>query len=756
MTVLSAVKARFTTPPASTVYVKSSVPEIFGPDGRRNADWSSVSDMPRVADAYRKCATAYACVTLLADAVAESPLRVYQTIDGELEEQPDHRCRVLIANPNPYMSEAEFFSLVVMTQGMFGYSLVEKVRSGSGLPVQLWPLRPDWMTRDKSRWVYRVPRFDPRFIEDEDLLIVPYRHDERQASLGVTPLQIIAREVGVDVALTDLLKVFIDAGGIPPWVVELDGDMNFDQAAADTFREKWSQRYGGLQAYTNIGILNPGMKLTKVGDSIEDMAWPDLRGLTEMKICQAFRVPADLIMARDSMKSGSLTTTEMTGAMAFLQNHGAQPLRMRIDGAFSRGLLADFTGGDSTFSLEFDTSGILALQEDEDAKHERWRLNWDSGVAMLNEARQAVGLTDLGKPGAVFKQTFTTMLVPLNQLTSNGNGATDPVKWIAHDDRFWRNIEMIDAGLPPTAEIIYHGINECRGLLKIGERVYRDHKAMSEVETKARANILQTTLRDRDKLTQIGERKLRQFFVAQGKRVVAAFPKSERLYAMKDAEEYTWFGSKGEDYYQYLKDLRSNPANATKATAINWDEEDDLLRELMDKFYRSVGERAFDTASATLDTVIAWDLANPNIANILELLGLRIVDISETTRTNVVAKIAAGQAEGLNLQQIADSIESLFTETYANRAMTIARTETMHSYNLASQLGYQESGVVNQVEMVDNPDHSEDYGASDGLTCADRDGLVVDVTAMDSHTYAEHPNGSLAFIPILAKPLGEE
>ena len=57
--------------------------------------------------------------------------------------------------------------------------------------------------------------------------------------------------------------------------------------------------------------------------------------------------------------------------------------------------------------------------------------------------------------------------------------------------------------------------------------------------------------------------------------------------------------------------------------------------------------------------------------------------------------------------------------------------------------------------MVDNPDHPEDYGASDGLTCADRDGMVVNIGQMDTHVDAEHPNGSLAFIPILSTPLGE-
>jgi hypothetical protein len=86
----------------------------------------------------------------------------------------------------------------------------------------------------------------------------------------------------------------------------------------------------------------------------------------------------------------------------------------------------------------------------------------------------------------------------------------------------------------------------------------------------------------------------------------------------------------------------------------------------------------------------------------------------------------------------------------------VARTESMVAYNTASTMGYRESGVVDRIEMVDNADHPEDYGASDGLTCAQRDGMVVDLSDVDRHIEAEHPNGSLALIPILSGPaLGE-
>lgn len=668
----------------------------WGPTGQRDADWSGVTGA-NAERAYRLCATAYACATFLADAVAESPLRVYQLRDGDPVELPNHRARALIANPNPYMSEAEFMSLTVMVMAMHGYAAIEKVRSGARIPVQLWPLRPDWLRRERTsdgvgRWVLRRPGSDPRTIEDDDLILIPYRHDEKMERIGLSPLQIVAREIGIDVALTDLLKVFLDAGGIPPWAVELP-DGNPKQEEIDVFREKWRQRYGGWQAYNEIGILYGGMKLHKLGDSIGDMAWPDLRGLTEMKIAQAFRVPADLIQARDSMKSGSLTTTEMDGAMSALQKYGATPLRQRIDGAFTRGLLPDFTGGDARITVEFDISAILSLQEDRDALHARVRADFDSGGITLNQFLQETGRPDLGTAGDIYKVPFTTMYLPLAGLTSETT--TTPTS--------------TPKALPTTTR---HAPQ------------YRNRKAMTPDELEVKANVMTLVARDRQKLGQILERKLKAFWKEQGQRIVAALPTKSA-----DVE--------------------------TKAT-VDWNGELRQLSELMNLFYQTAGKRAFAGVTTITGVSLDFSLANPNIQRLIDDLGTRIVGINETTRLKVSKLITDAMTEGLSPPQIADQITELFDGFSKGRAGVVARTESQVAYNLASQMGYQESGVVSEVEMIDSETHDEDYGASDGLTCVDRNGMVVPVGNMHIHVAAEHPSGSLAFVPILSGPaLGE-
>ncbi len=690
-------KATFST----STYTGGVPLTALGPTGERTADWSTVTGTPQLERVYRLCATAYACATFLADAVAESPLRVYRLDQGDPVELSDHRFRLLISNPNPYMSEAEFVSLTVMQMAFSGYAAIEKVRSAAGIPVQLWPLRTDWLTRETlndgtARWIFRRPRMDPRVIADEDIILIPYRHDERQERVGVSPLHIVAREIGIDVALTDLLKVLLDAGGIPMYAVEFDSSMPVPQQDdVDIFREKWRQTFGGPSGMAQIGVMLPGMKLAKVGSSIGDLAWPELRGLTELKIAQAFRVPADLIQARDTLKSGSLATTEMNGAMAALQQYGATPLRQRIDGAFTRSLLPDFTGNDRMITVEFDISAILSLQEDRDALHVRVRGDWDSGAITLNQFLQETGRPELGTPGEIFKVPFNITYMPLNQLTGDS--------------------------LPPVA------VTAPKALSATTRKAieYRNRKTMTAAEIETKANVMALTNRTRHKLAQILDRKLRAFWKEQGARVVAAMP------------------------------MKSAGAIETKDTIMNWSEEEGLLRMVLDTFYIEAGKQAYSGVSTVTGIDLSFDLANPNIQNVIEQLGLRIVGISETTRLDVNKLVTDGLAEGMSPPQIAETLTGLFEETYKNRAGTVARTESMIAYNTASALGYQESGVE-QVEMVDNLEHDSDYGASDGLTCAQRDGMVVNLADVGRHIEAEHPNGSLALIPLLSGPaLGE-
>jgi hypothetical protein len=87
--------------------------------------------------------------------------------------------------------------------------------------------------------------------------------------------------------------------------------------------------------------------------------------------------------------------------------------------------------------------------------------------------------------------------------------------------------------------------------------------------------------------------------------------------------------------------------------------------------------------------------------------------------------------------------------------VTASRSESQVAFNRANVLGYEETGQIAYVELLDNPNQDTDPG-SDGLTCAQRNGLVVPLEQAQTHIEAEHPVGMLAVAPVLSTALGEE
>ena len=653
---------------------------------RRSADWSLWEANTIRADAVRKSVIVFACLTYLADAVAESDLLV-EHLDADGWESATDRAAValqsLIGRPNPYMDESELTGLLIYQMGIQGYAVVEKVRTRNGVPVELWPLRPDWLYEERDgSYTYRPDGVRTgRAIPAADLIFVPWRHDDRLERKGIGPVQVAAREIGIDLALTDVLKAFLDAGGIPPFVMTYP-DVIIDESQIELIQEKWRQKYGGSKAWEELPVLHGGFNIVPIGSDINAMAWPDLRGITELKLCQVFRVPADLVQAYETFQSGNLTTTESDGAMTQLQRYGASPLRTQLAAALGRGLLPDF-GLDLAYRLRFDTSGILALQEDTDALHARIRANWDASLLTMDEARTALGLPSLpNNQGQVFKLAFTTVLTPPEQLAGD----------VA----------------PPVAVPAKTG------------RVYMDEKRLTPAGLELRAAAVQRLHADRERLVQIGARQIGKFLRAQGVRIAENVAKAQDGHETRDLE------------------------------AIDWDAEATELERILQKFWMANGEAAYRATAALLGTDVAWQLSDPNIMRLMAILAQRVVGITETTRAQVQQIVAQGLADGRTVREIADDLTAHVEQTYRGRSMTIARTESMYSYGHASVLSYRETGLVEQVELMDNPAHDSDPSPIDGLTCAERHGLIVPIDRAGVHLEAEHPNGSLTILPVLA------
>jgi hypothetical protein len=102
----------------------------------------------------------------------------------------------------------------------------------------------------------------------------------------------------------------------------------------------------------------------------------------------AFQVPLILIGARLGLMRS--TYANYREARSSFWDETLAPLYRETAAVLTRGFM-DEPGYEGFDYLEFDTSTVKALQEDEDAKHNRVRANMTAGIITREEARQALG-----------------------------------------------------------------------------------------------------------------------------------------------------------------------------------------------------------------------------------------------------------------------------------------------------------------------------------------------------------------------------
>ncbi len=661
--------------------------------------WPSDNVIVMTRDGYYKAVTAFACINILADAVAEATLRVWENEgSGKKSDIPDHPLRQLLQRPNPDMSEAELLAHIVRTAALGGFTLIEKIRSARGNVVQLGFIRSDWakpILRDQAPpdWEIRIPGRDPVILHAEDAIVYRYQDSPTLDPTGDTPMRAILREIGISNDLTSAVKLMLERGGAPnialvvepPKEGEVVEPLTDDERAK--IRQQWMSRYGGVNNWAGPAVIE-GIRVEQVSFDLNQMAFETLTDKVDLAVCRAFRVPHTVVqvMAGVSSSYGKLLEESMT----MLQMYTARPIRTRLDGALSRGLLPEFDTRPN-IDLGFDESDVPALQEDEDATHARIREDFNAGGLTWDEFRMRIGEEpwNNGLGGSV-KLAFSTIPTPIDV----------PVV----------TIPAVPAGTTPPALPV--GDSEDRAALppetRAAEtRLVKMHRTLMDAMAFKLGPTVETYLAD------------------QHRRI------KEQLGVMQ----------------------RSGPIDRRDALPIDWMTEEEFLRSVYEQWYEIVFGEVATINSEFLGVSIDWTGRLPYLSSVRNVIGERVGMVTEETRKQLETIVTDVWQSGGSSKDVAEAIDGLFEQTYKNRHITIARTESQVAVNTAAGLSYAEAGVE-EVRIYDNPNCDHTRG-SDGLTCKERNQMVVPVTDMQKHIAGEHPRGSISFSPIV-KPLNDD
>lgn len=684
----------------------------------------------------RKLALIFRCVSLVATSTGAAPIKVYsEDQEGNQTVLPRHPMRMLMKRPNPRMGESRFVAYVAMVASVAGFCLVEKERSAAGRVVGLYPLRSDWAFPIPRRnappdWEYRIPGLRPEVILAEDVLHFTYADRPDGSPFGLGALEVALRETSILNEMVDFLMAFFQFGAMPQvGLVPNDGLMqsSFKQEDVALIKETWRRRYGGLRNSVDPAILVGIKDIKRLSFDFNELAYTDLRDLSDLAICQAFGVPPGLVGARIGLERNTFSNAaEMR--KSFYEDT-ISPLWTRLDDVFTIDLLPEFESNPNV-DMAFDTSKIAALQENRNDK-----AAWLNPVFLGGGIPASIYYAEmgLGKPIQDFYlRGFTqdaipaadplglklkpraTVQPPMLPATTGDDEDDEP------DDEDEERARVVVREYRQTIRWVGHDDRYVQGLAGVKNPEIRWHRVSGGPSpSEFRASVAVLNRRAVQRIAETVVLWLRRFFGDQEARIV-----------------------NGIDF------------NHPDALAIDWDAETEALGATVHRIYALAGDVAYgQIRDAYGITGISFDLANPNLADVRDLLAQRVTGITDESRRVIQSVVTDALTEGVTVDELASRLSTQFETWSDSRAETIARTESQVAFNSASVHGYRESGVVDRVMLHDNESHTEDYGASDGLSCAARNGRVVPLSQAQIHINAEHPRGTLAVSGVLT---GEE
>ena len=391
---------------------------------------------------YATSVSVYSAIKLRQEAIARVPLRVHlETADGLEQVDPQHPLQQLLDKVNRWWTRGDLWRATETYLSLWGSAYWALVREGTTI-TEIWPLRPDKMKvlPDEQEYikgfVYGSGAERRAFAPDE---VVWFRYfnplDEYSGLSPIAPVR-LSVDMGVDALKANRFAL---ANDTTPGMIISVNDTPTDEEVL-SFYQRWEQRFMGPSKSRRPAILGEGMTASNLGFSPKDMmALESMRWSVE-DVARTFNVPMPML---HDLSRATYSNIE-TARKSFWEDCISLQLRF-YEEELTEMLLPLY--GDEGLVVRFDTSGVEALQEDEDARAGRREKYVKSGIMTINEVRGEMGMEAVEWGDGDPRPTGPAG-VPAMSIT-DGSASTRGVEWEAKgravDDDLRRKNQRIEA-----------------------------------------------------------------------------------------------------------------------------------------------------------------------------------------------------------------------------------------------------------------------------------------------------------------------
>ena len=309
----------------------------------------------------------YACVRILAEAIASLPLHVYRYNDtgdpsraGSKEKAVLHPLYLLLHDePNPEMSSFSFRETLMTHLLLWGNAYAQVLRNGRGEVLALYPLMPDRMTVDRDTagrvyYEYTLSDADAHtfggrstlVLRPPDILHIPGLGFD--GLVGYSPIAMAKNAIGMGLACDEYGASFYQNGAQPGGVLEHPGVVKDPKRV----RDSWNAIYQGSGNAHRVAVLEEGMSYKPISVSPEEAQFLETRKFQIDEIARIFRVPPHMV---GDLEKSSFSNIEQQ-SLEFVK-YTLSPWIARWEQAMQRALFSQ--DEKKRFFVRFNVEGLL-------------------------------------------------------------------------------------------------------------------------------------------------------------------------------------------------------------------------------------------------------------------------------------------------------------------------------------------------------------------------------------------------------------
>lgn len=683
-------------------------------------------------DQYGKSLYVFAAVNKIANKVADVELKMYSIInkDGESEELLAHDALDLVNRFNPYQTRTEFLKTAWINKKLTGEAFWWKVRNNRGEVVELWNLRPDYMTvvSDAETYIkyYELNKSDgtkERFAPED---VIHFKDpDPKNAYRGMSPLKASASRVETEQYATNYQRNFFKNNARPDALLVTEESLDGEQREQMT--EAWEERHQGDAYSSRLGILEGGMKYQQVSISQREMDYIESMKFTRDDILVAFGVPKALITTDD------VNYANGEAGMKMFLSETIKPEMGQLVEVLNEFLVAPDFG--EQFFLDFTDptpEDRETLRADHTAGYGKW--------LTVNEIRAEYNLDPI-EGGDEIAQLNPAGPTAFGSGPQGGQNREEEekkrlkklgAKVLRQRPMFRKKLEMLHAtGLmvqKMMSEEVTKSIVEKASKKKVAPKVKKKEVEQKDKEFRSlfgekevRKNYYDYINKKLDDRSKDFEKKVTEEMMDQSKRVIA------RL----------------EEFEEAQKGIYSKMSHSDIANLMNKDAENKLFAKIALPFMLDYAKRGGEDAAEL--TGEEFNMTDSLMSSMEKRSYFFAESVNETTFKKLTASLSEGINNGEGIGDLTARVQSTYKEVPEWRANLIARTETTNANNEGMLEQYRASTVVKGKEWIATIDSKtrDEHVELDGTI------VGVDTPFANGLQYPQEPNCRCVIAPAL-------